>query len=188
MSHNVRKRTFWYVRPTRFNSSCASTQSDQCHRRPHEETSHSGIFKLCSLKILIRLREYAGCSESSLGAHIQRYVVWRCGSSKIQLTLVISTSLISNTAYLEVKIWSLPKDENLTTGNKILWKRGDIAPKEQFLLFSTVFSIYLEFLESSYIYICKMWLFDLFLPQFCNSDMSRYGYLEVFQRVRWNLR
>ena len=47
------------------------------------------------------------------------------------------------TAYLEVKIWSLPKHENLTTGKKILWKRGEIAPKEQFLLFSTIFSIYL---------------------------------------------
>ena len=33
-----------------------------------------------------------------------------------------------------------------------------------------------------------MWLFDLIFPQFCKSDMSRYGYLEVFQRVRWNLR
>ena len=32
------------------------------------------------------------------------------------------------TAYLKVKIWSLPKDENLTTGNKILWKREEIAP------------------------------------------------------------
>ena len=28
------------------------------------------------------------------------------------------------TAYLEVKIWSLPKHENLATGKKILWKRG----------------------------------------------------------------
>ena len=27
-----------------------------------------------------------------------------------------------------------------------------------------------------------MWLFDLFFPQFCKSDMSRYGYLEVFKR------
>ena len=46
------------------------------------------------------------------------------------------------TAYLEVKIWSLLKNENLITGNKILWKRGEIAPKEQFLLFSTIFSTY----------------------------------------------
>ena len=47
------------------------------------------------------------------------------------------------TAYLEVKILSLLKHENLTTGKKILWKKGEIAPKEQFLLFSTIFSIYL---------------------------------------------
>ena len=33
------------------------------------------------LKILIRLRECAGWSESSLGAHIQRYVFWRWGSN-----------------------------------------------------------------------------------------------------------
>ena len=32
------------------------------------------------------------------------------------------------TAYLERKLWSLPKDEYLTTGNKILWKRGEISP------------------------------------------------------------
>ena len=55
-------------------------------------------------------------------------------------------------AYLEVKIWSLFKHENLITGNKILWKRGEIVPK--FLLFSTIFSIYLEIRGSNYIYIC----------------------------------
>ena len=26
-----------------------------------------------------------------------------------------------------------------------------------------------------------MWLFDLFFPQFCKSDMPKYGYLEVLQ-------
>ena len=31
-----------------------------------------------------------------------------------------------------------------------------------------------------------MWLFELFFPEFCKSDMLRYGYLEVFQRVPWN--
>ena len=32
-----------------------------------------------------------------------------------------------------------------------------------------------------------MWLFDLFFSRFCKSDISRYGYLEVFQRVPWTL-
>ena len=42
-----------------------------------------------------------------------------------------------------------------------MWKRGEFAPKEQFFLFSTIFSIYLYFQESNYIFICEMWLFDL---------------------------
>ena len=32
-------------------------------------------------------------------------------------------------------------------------------------------------------FICEIWLFDCFFPKFCNFDMSKYGYLEVFQRV-----
>ena len=31
-------------------------------------------------------------------------------------------------------------------------------------------------------FICEIWLFDWYFPQFCKSDMSKYGYLEVFQR------
>ena len=61
-----------------------------------------------------------------------------------------------------------------------MWKRGEIAPKEQFLLFSTIFSVYLYFHESNYILICEMWLFDLSF--FLNSanlicrdmDISKY--------------
>ena len=30
-----------------------------------------------------------------------------------------------------------------------------------------------------------MWLFDIFLPQVCKSDISMYRYHEVFQRVPW---
>ena len=42
-------------------------------------------------------------------------------------------------AYLKVKIWSLPEHENLTTGKKILWKRGEIAP-----LFHNIFNIHVS--------------------------------------------
>ena len=41
-----------------------------------------------------------------------------------------------------------------------MWKRGEI--KEQFLLLSTIFSVYLYFQESNYIFIREMWLFELF--------------------------
>ena len=30
-------------------------------------------------------------------------------------------------------------------------------------------------------FICEIWLFVWYFPQFCTSDMSKYGYLEVFQ-------
>ena len=61
-----------------------------------------------------------------------------------------------------------------------MWKRGEIAPEEQFLLFSTIFSVYLYFQVSNYIFICEMWLFDLSF--FLNSanlisrdtDISKY--------------
>ena len=68
----------------------------------------------------------------------------------------------------------------MTTGNKIMWKRGEIARKEQFLLFSTLFSVYLYFQESNYIFICEMWLFDssFFLNSanlICrDTDISKY--------------
>ena len=31
-------------------------------------------------------------------------------------------------------------------------------------------------------FICEIWLFIWYSPQFCKSDMSKYGYLEVSQR------
>ena len=61
-----------------------------------------------------------------------------------------------------------------------MWKRGEIAPKGQFLLFSTIFSVYLDFQESNYILICEMWLFDLsFYLNYANlicrdTDISKY--------------
>ena len=54
--------------------------------------------------------------------------------------------------------------------------------KEHILLFSTIFSIYLLFQESNYIFICEMWLFDLFFPQFYKSDMSRCRYLKSISK------
>ena len=31
--------------------------------------------------------------------------------------------------------------------------------------------------------MCEKWLLDLFFSQFCKSDMSRYGYFEIFQSL-----
>ena len=49
--------------------------------------------------------------------------------------------------YLEEPLISKRKSGpclNITSGNKILSIRGEIAPREQFLPFSTIFSIYIS--------------------------------------------
>ena len=111
------------------------------------------------------------------------------GKSDIAVSLYSRTSLsrtrfFRNTAYLEVKIWSLFLHETITRGNKIMWKRGEIAHKEQFLLFSTLLYIYISHFRSQITYSlvkCGCSISIYCFPQFLNSDMSRYGYLEVFQ-------
>ena len=52
---------------------------------------------MCSVKILIRLREcWANISESLLGKHFQRYIFWRCGSnSHIHRTSPLPFSQVS---------------------------------------------------------------------------------------------
>ena len=93
------------------------------------------------------------CFATSLGQtgrlishRILWYLIWIYRLMPVCPNTVNSLSLLCLsriTAYLKVKIWSLFKHENLTTGNSILWKRGEIASNQQFLFFSTVFSIYL---------------------------------------------
>ena len=50
---------------------------------PHEETLHPWLFKMRTMKILIRLRVCASSSESSLDTHAQWYLFWRCGSNNV---------------------------------------------------------------------------------------------------------
>ena len=63
-------------------------------------------------------------------------------STRISISLISNNRLSRITAYLKEKIWFLFQHGNLTSGNKILWTRGEIDPKEQLLLLSTIFSIY----------------------------------------------
>ena len=82
------------------------------------------------------------------------------------------------TAYLEVKIWSLPRHDNLTTGKKnIVEKRrncswGAISP-----LFHNIFNIFLNSRVILHIYFWKyiyLWLFELFV-----SSVLQIWYVEV---------
>ena len=77
------------------------------------------------------------------------------------------------TAYLEVKVWSLLKNENLITSNKILWKRGEIAPKEQFLLFHNIFNICLTSRVQLHIHLLNA------VVRFIFSSSLQIWYVEV---------
>ena len=98
----------------------------------------------------------------------------------IQSTLVISTSLTSNNRLSRSENLVPFKHENLTT-DKILWKREEIALKEQFLLFSTIFSIYI-YLTSGvklHIHLWNVVVPSIFLLNSANlicrsSDISKY--------------
>ena len=74
MSRNVGNVPFGKSAQWRLKSAYASAQSDQNLCCTHEETWHLCLSKMRLVKILIRLRECAVWSESSLGAHIRRYV------------------------------------------------------------------------------------------------------------------
>ena len=61
---------------------------------------------------------------------------YTCIYSRLSLS---RTRLSRITTYLEVKIWSLFQHRDLPTGNKILWKRGEIAPRSNFSSFPKYF-------------------------------------------------
>ena len=65
--------------------------------------------------------------------HLEKYS--RLSLSRLRLPRI--------TAYLKERIWFFFKRRNLTSGNKILWITREIALKEQFLPFSTIFSVYI---------------------------------------------
>ena len=91
---------------------------------------------LGSYRILIFSLEPANSFGISVAVSVRLFALQ---SSLVISALLISKNHISRSANL-VPVFNM---EKLTTGNNILWKRGEIAPKELFLLFSTIFSIYL---------------------------------------------
>ena len=66
-----------------------------------------------------------------------------------------------------------------------MWKRGEIG--RNFSSFPQYFQYISNLGVKLHIHSVKGGLFDCF-PQFRKSDMSKYGYLEVFHRVPWILR
>ena len=95
------------------------------------------------------------------------------------------------TAYLEVKIGSLFKHVNVNISEHV----SKYCGKEEKLLLRSKFSSFAQYFQyasnfrSQITYLFEKCAFSIyFFPQFCKSDMSRYGCLEVFQRVSWTSR
>ena len=80
------------------------------------------------------------------------------------------------TAYLELKILSLPKHENLRTGNKILRKRGEIAPKSSFPLYFQHISNFKSPITYNMLNVVVRFIFSSILKIL----YVEVGYLEVF--------
>ena len=121
--------------------------------------------RVWAIEFLLHVVRFTRLNQRSLGERS-----WNYSSVKYILLSLSRTRLSRITAYLEVKIWSLSKHENLTTGKNYCEK------EEQFLLFSTIFSIYarIYFQKCNYTYICQMWLFGLFF-----SSILQIWYVEV---------
>ena len=96
--------------------------------------------------------------------------------------LVISTSLISNNRLSRSEI-VVPVfiHGNLRTGNKILWKRGEIAPQEQFLLFfHNIFNMFLSSRVKLHIHLLNVFVrFIVFLT----SATLIYFEVRIFRNV-----
>ena len=87
-SRNVRKRTLWYLHPTKTRISLRIRaiwlESSFSAWKKREKTWHPCLSKMPPVRILIRLHECISCSKSSLRAHVRRYVYFRFGSYSIK--------------------------------------------------------------------------------------------------------
>ena len=66
------------------------------------------------------------------------------------------TRLFRITAYLEVKIWSLPKHENLTTGKKYCGKEEKLFQRSNFSSFPQYFQYISNFKSPIQIYLLNV--------------------------------
>ena len=84
----------------RLKSACASVKSAQTLHSPHEFTLHTWLSKMRPAKILISLRECAGWSESSPGAHVRRYFFYELAPHFVMAIDVLIENEYSSTIFL----------------------------------------------------------------------------------------
>ena len=108
--------------------------------------------------------------------------------SDIQSTFVISNSLISTNRFSKWK-------SGPCFNTEIYRKATKFCGKEEKLLLRSNFSSFPQYFQSISNLGVKLLIHSVkggysinCFPQFRKSDMSKYGYFEVFQRVPWNSR
>ena len=132
------------------------------------------------------------CFSGKLRKNISNFCLLKCLPSMLNVKtysrLSLSRTRLSRiTAYLEVKIWPLFYHRDLPTGNKILWKIGEIV-RSNFSSFLQYFQFISNLGVKLHIHSVKVGCSINCFPQFRKSDMPKYGYLEVFHKVPWNSR
>ena len=135
MSQSVTEDNFWlksephwtpntHADTIKWATTLENVQSDVCPMKTHprslirvgclpEETLQPWLPKMRQVKILIRLRECAGWSESSLIAHVRMYVFSHCGSD-----IVFRRCGSNNVSYGKLFIY---KRENRFTVGRIFY-------------------------------------------------------------------
>ena len=98
MSNNVRKHLLTRAHNKDI-SVCAFAQSDQFLLSAWRDFA-SLLSKMRPVKILIRLCECTGWSESQLGAHVRRYIFWCCGS---YLVLIMDSRSIYTVSFFPLQ-------------------------------------------------------------------------------------
>ena len=110
---NGRKRPFWHVGPTKTWSACVSTQSDWSLRCTHEETLHPWLSKNKPREDSDQTARMRSWSESSLGAHVRRYVFWRFAVTRKQKQTFRSAVIVfGRRQHSQAVIWHNP-DANI---------------------------------------------------------------------------
>ena len=131
----MRKRSFWHVRPTK-------TRISLCIREVWLESS---LFAwLCTLKCtqwrfhqnarMLRQIRWSHMPEDSFSDVVAHFVLIHNTVDSLS-----RTRLSRITAYLEVKILSLPKHENLTTSKKYCRKEEKLLLRSNFSSFPQYF-------------------------------------------------
>ena len=126
---------------------------------------------LASKDINISLPHFLQIEAFSLFCLYKQHCGQQYAEAIIQSNLVISNSLISN--------YCLSRRENLVP--VLTWNydnRSIFSSFPQNVQYFQYISIFRSQITYSFVK-CGCLIF----PQFCKSDMSRYGYIEVFQRV-----